>query len=235
MRQEIPRPDNRPDPAELVGLTPEQQERAVELTRSVADRTDQLHRTQDTAYNSTHIGMLSGNTVSGPSVSSMMSGDIAIGFRKAQLKSAEFSAKRHYKKHEAEYQVQAFKDATEAGVDIKDWPQDRPKHSPKRRLGNLALASADVATTAAVATSLVTPVGVKDIIPAYLAYRFGKGAAVRGAAAVRGKGDPEMALSTKKQRRIPLSVHGSKKDLRARRERNKKIAERHNKLGPAAS
>ncbi len=84
-------------------------------------------------------------------------------------------------------------------------------------------------------TSLVTPVGVKDIVPAYLAYRFGKGTAVRGAAAVRGRGDPEMALSTKKQRRIPISVHGSKKDLRARRERNKQLDRAHNKLRPTGT
>ena len=220
MSQETTHPIQEPEPAELVGLTPDQQERAAELTQRVADRTDQLRHTRNTAYGSTHTGMLSGNTVSGPSVMSVWTGDIATGIKEAQLKFAKFAAKRHYKKHQAEYQVQAYKDATAAGVEV-DRPTERAQHSPKRRLGNLALAGADVATTAAAVSTLVTPVGVKDIIPAYLAYRFGKGAVVRGATAIKGHGDPSMALSTKNPRRIPLSVHGSKKQLRDRREANK--------------
>lgn len=220
MSQEITHPAQEPNPAELVGLSPEQQERAVELRQNVAGRTDQLRHTQNTAYGSTHTSMLSGNTVSGPSVMSVWTGDIATGIKEAQLKSAKFAAKRHYRKHQAEYQVQAYKDATAAGVEV-DKPADHVQHSPKRRLGNLALAGADAATTVAAASTLVTPVGVKDVIPAYLAYRFGKGAVVRGATAIKGHGDPSMALSTKKPRRIPVSVHGSKQQLRDRREANK--------------
>ncbi len=138
MHQETPHLANQPDPADLVGLTPAQQERAVELTQRVADRTDQLHDTRNTAYGESHIGLLSGDTVPGPSVMSAWTGDIATGVKEMKLKSAEFAAKRHYKKHQAEYQIQAFKDATEAGVEIKGWPSELPKHSPKRRLGNLA-------------------------------------------------------------------------------------------------
>jgi hypothetical protein len=232
MNQELTHSNQQPDQAELNGLSAEHQERAIELRQNIADRHAQLSHTRATAYGHSHIGLLSGNTVPGPSATSLLTGDIATTFREQQLKSTQRVAKRHYKKHEAEYQIQAYKDAAEAGVEINGQPTERPKHSRKRRLGNLALAGADAATTAAVATSLVTPVGAKDIIPAYLAYRFGKGSAVRGSAAIRGQGDPQMALSTKNQRRVPISFHGSKKDLRALRERNNRAARVYSRLNP---
>ncbi len=77
----------------------------------------------------------------------------------------------------------------------------------------------DGATAAAFATTLVMPVSARDIIPGYLAYRFGKGAAVRGAAAIKGKGDTEMALAHHVP--VPLAAHVTKKQLHTQRQKRK--------------
>ncbi len=209
------------NPADVVGLTPDQEQKAAELYQSVHERASQLSHTQANVedYGSSHTGILSGDIVSGPSVISAWSGDIATGFRNQQLKSAERAAKRHFKKHEVGYQTQALKEAADAGVKINSLPFEEPKHTAKKRLGNAALAMVDGATAAALTTAIVMPVSTRDIIPGYLAYRFGKGAAVRGAAAVKGKGDTGMALANHVS--VPLAVHGTKKQLHTQRQKLK--------------
>lgn len=124
MAQETLQPVTQPNPAEVAGLTPDQQQAAAELNQNVQERASQLSHTRANVYDygSSHTGMLSGDIVSGPSVISAWSGDIATGFRNQQLKSAERAAKRHYKKHETGYQTQALKEAADAGVEINALP-----------------------------------------------------------------------------------------------------------------
>jgi hypothetical protein len=226
MRQEAPapKPQFQPiNPNEVNGLAPEQQQMAVELRQNILARENR----PTLEPGSTHAGMLSGNSVSGPSVASLWSSDISKGIRDLQVSSATRAAKRHYKKHEGAYQEQALMEATDAGKEINFGPTDinelkgpEPQLSNKRRLGNAALAAVDGLVTEQLINGVIAPGGsvgntaIRDTVSGYLAYRFGKGAVVRGKAALAGRGDPEKALAT------PVSmVHQNKKDLIAERAR----------------
>lgn len=200
MNQEAPQSTPQLHPTELGGLAPDQQQRAVELRQDVFDKERHMHETP------------SGNTAS-----QLWEGDIRHGVRRLGLKSAERAAKRHYKHNEGAYQEQTLKDATDAGVDVT-WEHGGkvPKDPRSLRLGNVALAAADTALAVDFAHTLAPSGTTKDLISGYLAYRFGKGAAVRGAAAIRGKGDTEMALAHHVVGR-PFSAHGTKDDLRRQR------------------
>src|SRR3978361_1041694 len=97
MSQEAPQAN----PAELSGLTPDQQQRAAEFV-------------QDIIHKEAHMRQVpSGNTVI-----SAWEGDMRRGTRQLRLKAAHRAANRHYRQHKGEYQEQAFKEATEAGYDI---------------------------------------------------------------------------------------------------------------------
>ena len=199
MSQETPQSVPQPNPTELGGLTPDQQQKAVELRQDVLDKERHMHQTP-----------------SGDTVTKLWEGDIRHGARHLRLKSAELATKRHYKHHEGVYQEQALKEATDAGVDVT-WEHGGkvPKDRRSLRLGNAALAAADTALAVKFATTLAPSGATRDIVAGYLTYRFGKGAAVRGKAAIKGRGDTEMALA--RHLPIPFAGHGTKEDLRAER------------------
>lgn len=199
MNQETVQSTPQPNPTELAGLAPEQQQRAVELRQDVFDRERHMHETP-----------------SGDTVSQAWEGDIRHGARRLRLKSAERAAKRHYKKNEGAYQEEALKEAIDEGVDVNwEYGGKVPKHSKSLRLGNAALAAVDLAAAADFAHIARTD-KTSDLIAGYLVYRFGKGAAVRGKAAVKGRGDPDMALAHHLVGR-PFSAHETKDDLRRKR------------------
>jgi hypothetical protein len=200
MNQEIVQSTSQPNPAELGGLAPDQQQLAVELRQDVFDK--ERHMLQ---------------TPSGNTVTTVWEGDIRHGVRHLGLKSAERAAKRHYKQNEGAYQEQALKEATDAGVDVTwEYGGKVPKDPRSLRLGNVALAAADAALAVDFAHTLAPSGATGDLIAGYLAYRFGKGAAVRGKAAIKGTGDTEMALAHHVVGR-PFSAHGTKDDLRRER------------------
>jgi hypothetical protein len=227
MTQEIAQPITSNE--EITGLNPEQQEEAIRLLQNISEK-----ESQPTFEPSrTHSSMLSGNTVSGSSVSSLWISDISKGVNHVQVNRAERAAKRHYKKNKGAYQMQALKDAREAGVDInfsyvdpKDIKKSVTRHSAKARLGHAALATANgfVVEQMLSGTATNQPADTKamrDAVAGYLAYRYGKGAIVRGKAALTGKGDVKMALAS------PVSaIHPSKKILNAERARAEHIAQR---------
>ena len=224
MRHEAPKPQFQPlNPSEVSGLIPDQQQTAVELRQHILDRQNRPTLEPSRMHTST----LSGSLVEGPSATSLLVSDVAHGIKRAKVSSATRAAKRHYKKNEGAYQGQALIEATAAGKKINFGPTDinelkdpEPRHSTKRRLGNATLATVDGLVTEQLVNGVLAPGGsvgnlaTRDIIGGYLAYRFGKGAVVRGKAALKGRGDTEKALTA------PVSiVHQNKKDLITERAR----------------
>lgn len=151
----------------------------------------------------------------------------AIAIKKHGVKKAHRQAKRHYKKHEGDYQDQAYLDATTDGHDINGWPYAKSlsRDTGKNRLGNTALAAIDGAFAANFAANLdpKSLLSMRELVASYLIYRYGKGVAVRGTAAIRGKGDTEMQLAP----HIPVSaLHLSKREIKKIRKQEQEDAQR---------
>lgn len=127
MSQETLQPTSQANQAENDGLTAEQHQEAVELRERISERDGQLHQARVGTSGSSHPGLLSGNSVPGPSVISAWTGDIKTGVRSLQLGSAERAAERHYKKNMAGYQQQAAKEASEAGAEVTGWSATEDK------------------------------------------------------------------------------------------------------------
>ena len=208
-------------------MAPELQQEAIDLRVQTQTASQELNRKIYTAGDRHHADFLSGNITVGPSVVMSINDDISIGISRHKVRSSARAAKKHYKKHESEYQMQAYEEATADGVEINNWLGEKApdtKQSRATRIGNAALAAADGGLMIAAVAPVINHGLAREIIPAYAAYRFGKGAAVRAKVAITGEGDPDMTLATSYPN--PLGWHGTKDKLKEQRKRQEELKKR---------
>lgn len=119
-----------PNPTELGGLTPDQQQKAIELFKNVGKAQDRYHQTNDRievanryrSINSTRIepGMFMSGSVPNLGIED----SIRKGMATHRVRKAKRVAKKHLKQNEGAYEEQALKEARDADVDVEGWPQD---------------------------------------------------------------------------------------------------------------
>ena len=120
MSQETLQPTPQSTPIEERGLTPEQEQTAIELTERVKVASEGLHRAH-AEKSSFKEAELRGGAFAGLNLPGIAYVNANVGVNKGLLKSAEKKAKAHYKDNEIAYQAQAVIDAGKDGVAIKGW------------------------------------------------------------------------------------------------------------------
>ncbi len=122
------------NPVQEAGLSPEQAQTAVDLRQNIGEKAAALAGLEHDMTNRSTTGFMTGDRVSGPSVTQSIEDDVNHVVKQHQVNKAQRAAKKHFKQNEGAYQEQAVKEATEAGVELNGWEQEQ---NPKQEAVNV--------------------------------------------------------------------------------------------------